>query len=67
MTDLVPHPKRSSKRQVRGFCSKAPMHFHCDAKDQSSLMPTDLVSALHLAISDLSSFPSSSGEEPPAT
>src|SRR5262249_40944157 len=34
---------------------------------QSSVMPTALTRALHRAMSDLSSFPSSSGEEPPAT
>jgi hypothetical protein len=34
--------------------------------DQSSVMPTDLTSALHRTISDLSSVPSSSGEDPPA-
>ena len=34
--------------------------------DQSSVMPTDLTSVLHRTISDLSSVPSSSGEDPPA-
>src|SRR5262252_5594127 len=34
--------------------------------DQSSVMPTDLTSALHRTISDLSSVPSSSGEDLPA-
>src|SRR4029077_6381181 len=42
-------------------------HRHLCANDKLSVLPTDLMSALHRAISDRSSFPSSSGEEPPAT
>jgi hypothetical protein len=68
------HPIRSLYRPAqqrewpvrsRNLTPQIPWCGQC-INDQSSVMPTDLTSALHRTISDLSSVPSSSGEDPPA-